>query len=121
MLEGAAPGALIIDFSTGDPAVERELAAAAAERGVGFLDAPVSRGVVGAERGTLVVMVGGDAEALEAARPLLGPRLRHRARRRRGRGSGDEALQQHAAAINATGLGEVLVDGGQVPASSWSR
>jgi 3-hydroxyisobutyrate dehydrogenase len=71
VLDGAAAGALIVDFSTGDPAVARELAAAAAARGVGFLDAPVSRGVVGAENGTLAVMVGGSAEALDSARLLL--------------------------------------------------
>ena len=76
VLEGAEPGALIIDFSTGDPAVARELAGAAAERGVGFLDAPVSRGVVGAENGTLAVMVGGEPEALETRAP--GPRPRSR-------------------------------------------
>src|SRR5262245_27411548 len=71
VLEGAREGALIIDFSTGDPSVARELAARAAARGIGFLDAPVSRGVVGAENGTLAVMVGGEAEALERARPVL--------------------------------------------------
>jgi len=112
VLEGAARGALIIDFSTGDPGVERELAAAAAERGVGFLDAPVSRGVVGAERGTLVVMVGGDASALETARPLLG-HLASDIVHVGGVGAGQatKLCNNMLTAIVAAGLGEVLVTG----------
>ena len=112
VLEGAAPGTLIIDFSTGDPAVERELAAAAAERGVGFLDAPVSRGVVGAEKGTLVVMVGGSAEALETARPVLdhlASDIVHVGDV--GAGQATKLCNNMLTAIIAAGLGEVLVTG----------
>ena len=111
-LTGAKPGALIIDFSTGDPSVERELAAMAAEHGVGFLDAPVSRGVMGAEKGTLVVMVGGETEALDRARPVLG----HLASDvvhvgPVGAGQATKLCNNMLTAIVATGLGEVLVTG----------
>jgi 3-hydroxyisobutyrate dehydrogenase-like beta-hydroxyacid dehydrogenase len=71
VLAGAAPGLIIVDLSTNDPAVARSLAAAAAERGVDFLDAPVSGGVEGARRGRLAVMAGGNPGTVEAVRPLL--------------------------------------------------
>lgn len=71
VLAGAATGGTVIDLSTNAPAVVRALAAAAAERGVRFLDAPVSGGVRGARKGTLAVMVGGDAACLDEHRPLL--------------------------------------------------
>jgi 2-hydroxy-3-oxopropionate reductase len=66
------PGGLIIDMSTIEPAVSRELAAAAAQRGVGMLDAPVSGGDVGAREATLSIMVGGEASDLDRARAVLG-------------------------------------------------
>jgi 3-hydroxyisobutyrate dehydrogenase-like beta-hydroxyacid dehydrogenase len=66
-----APGAVFVDHTTASPAIARELAAAAAARGARFLDAPVSGGQDGAKRGALTVMVGGEADALERARPLL--------------------------------------------------
>jgi 3-hydroxyisobutyrate dehydrogenase len=67
-----SPGAIIVDHTTASARLARELAALAAERGVRFLDAPVSGGEAGAKNGTLSVMVGGDAEALEEARPVIG-------------------------------------------------
>lgn len=70
-LAGASPGAIFADFSTIDPATSRELAAACAERGVRFLDAPVSGGPEGAEAGTLTVMVGGQTDAFVAAGPVF--------------------------------------------------
>ncbi len=66
-------GTVLVDCTSGDPATSRALAAALAARGVGFLDAPVSGGVVGAVNGTLTVMVGGDAALLERVRPVLAP------------------------------------------------
>lgn len=112
VLDGARPGALIIDFSTGDPAVARSLAAAAAEKGVGFLDAPVSRGVVGAEHGTLAVMVGGDADALAEARPIL-DHLASDIVHVGGVGAGQvtKLCNNMLTAIITTALGEVLVTG----------
>jgi 3-hydroxyisobutyrate dehydrogenase len=71
ILAGAAPGTVYFDLSTNAPAVARRLAAVAAERGVTYLDAPVSGGVSGAEQATLAVMVGGDRQAFEAHRTLL--------------------------------------------------
>jgi 3-hydroxyisobutyrate dehydrogenase-like beta-hydroxyacid dehydrogenase len=71
VLAGAAPGSTIIDLSTNSPSVVRALAVTAGEKGVGFLDAPVSGGVYGARKGTLAVMVGGDAELFEQYRPLF--------------------------------------------------
>lgn len=65
------PGTLFVDCTSGDPDTSRTIAADLAARGVTFLDAPVSGGVVGAEAGTLTVMVGGNADALERARPVL--------------------------------------------------
>ncbi|HEY7982613.1 MAG TPA: NAD(P)-dependent oxidoreductase [Ktedonobacterales bacterium] len=71
VLEGAAPSTVVVDMSTIAPSASRRLAAACAERSVAFLDAPVSGGSVGAERGTLSIMVGGDADAYARARPVL--------------------------------------------------
>lgn len=71
LLDGAAPGTVIIDMSTIAPAVSRSLAEACAARGVAFLDAPVSGGTQGAEAGTLTIMVGGEAGALDRVRPVL--------------------------------------------------
>jgi 3-hydroxyisobutyrate dehydrogenase len=71
LLAALAPGALFIDCTSGDPERSRRIAARLAERGVGFVDAPVSGGVKGAEAGKLTVMVGGDAALLERARPVI--------------------------------------------------
>jgi 3-hydroxyisobutyrate dehydrogenase-like beta-hydroxyacid dehydrogenase len=71
LLAGAEPGGLIIDFSTIDPARTQRLAAEAAQRGLSWLDAPVTGGTEGARLGTLSVLVGGEASDLERARPVL--------------------------------------------------
>ena len=71
VLDGAREGALLVDMSTIHPTVSIAVAKAAAERGVAALDAPVSGGDVGAREGTLSIMVGGRAEDVERARPLL--------------------------------------------------
>lgn len=73
-------GSIYLDSSTVSPALARKIAAAAAEAGVGFLDAPVTGGTWGAEKGELLFMVGGAAETLEAARPVIsamGKRIFH--------------------------------------------
>src|SRR5215208_6850871 len=72
LLEGAREGSLIIDMSTSSPALARELARTARNKAVGILDAPVSGGDVGARDGTLSIMVGGEEEDFERARPLFG-------------------------------------------------
>jgi 3-hydroxyisobutyrate dehydrogenase-like beta-hydroxyacid dehydrogenase len=74
------PGALVIDFSTIAPATSRELADELAAHGVAYLDAPVTGGTEGARAGRLSVLVGGAADQLERARPLLeqvGQRITH--------------------------------------------
>ena len=69
--EGVAKGRLCVDMSTIEPAVSQRVAERLRERGVRFIDAPVSGGVVGAEKGTLAIMVGGEAADLDEARPVL--------------------------------------------------
>lgn len=69
--EGAAEGSLVIDCSTISPGVTRDLAARLAQQGVAMVDAPVSGGSEGAQKGTLTIMVGGDAADVERARPVL--------------------------------------------------
>ena len=71
LLAGLTSGSTLVDCTSGDPAPSQRIAARLAERGIGFLDAPVSGGVVGAEGAALTVMVGGDAATLERVRPAL--------------------------------------------------
>ena len=71
MVEAARPGTILVDTSTVDPETTRAVHVAAAARGVRYLDAPVSGGYREAENGTLVVIVGGDREAFDEARPVL--------------------------------------------------
>ncbi|HET7456008.1 MAG TPA: NAD(P)-dependent oxidoreductase [Gemmatimonadaceae bacterium] len=71
MLAGLAAGSILVDCTSGDPATSRRIAARLAERGIGFVDAPVSGGVIGAEQAKLTVMCGGDAATVERARPAL--------------------------------------------------
>lgn len=71
LLEGLQMGSLVVDHSTISPAATVRLAALVAERGGSWLDAPVSGGSEGAERGTLSIMVGGDKHDLERAMPFL--------------------------------------------------
>ncbi len=71
LIAAAAPGALVIDSSTIEPEIAREVAEAARTRGLEMIDAPVSGGTAGAAAGTLTFIVGGEREALERARPLL--------------------------------------------------
>ncbi|MDQ1521651.1 MAG: 3-hydroxyisobutyrate dehydrogenase [Actinomycetota bacterium] len=67
------PGKIIVDTSTIDPDVERALHERVRATGAGYLDAPMSGGTVGAQKGALTLMVGGDKDVLEAARPALDP------------------------------------------------
>ncbi len=71
VVETAQPGSLVIDMSTISPSATREMAAELARRDIDMLDAPVSGGVKGAIEGTLSIMVGGRAEVLGRARPIL--------------------------------------------------
>ncbi len=70
-LSAMVPGSVLVDMGTSGPEAERDLARAAAERGVGFLDAPVSGSIAPARAGTLTALVGGSEGDLERARPAL--------------------------------------------------
>jgi len=71
VINAARKGTLCVDMSTVDPAASRRVATAAAERGIRFVDAPVSGGTPRATDGTLAIMVGGSVEDFQAALPTL--------------------------------------------------
>ena len=71
LVAGLKRGAAVVDCTSGDPATSRKIAGILLAQGVDFMDAPVSGGVSGAEKGTLTVMIGGDAAVLERVRPVL--------------------------------------------------
>ena len=71
-LAGLRAGSIYVDSSTISPSLVRRIAAACRQRGVAFLDAPVTGGDWGAREGNLVFMIGGDDEALREAEPILG-------------------------------------------------
>jgi 3-hydroxyisobutyrate dehydrogenase len=70
-LAGSKAGAVLVDMTTSEPSLAREIYEAAKAKGVASVDAPVSGGDVGARNAALSIMVGGDADAVEAVRPLL--------------------------------------------------
>ena len=71
VIHGAHPGALVIDMSTISPQATIEIAQKLQEKGIHMLDAPISGGSEGAQRGTLSIMVGGDPEQVERAMPVF--------------------------------------------------
>lgn len=71
LLHTLSPGSVIVDLSTSSVAVSRALEEQCRERGIGFLDSPVTGGAKGCREGTLLLMVGGAGEHLEQARPVL--------------------------------------------------
>ncbi len=71
VVHGARPGSVVVDMSTISPAATRRIAAALAAKGISMLDAPVSGGSEGAEKGSLAIMVGGDPQDLEQVLPVL--------------------------------------------------
>ena len=71
LLAQAKPGQVFVDMTTSEPTLAKEIAEAAYAKGACALDAPVSGGDVGARNATLSIMVGGQAEVIEAVRPLL--------------------------------------------------
>ena len=71
LLDGLRPGSLVLEMTSADPSVTRELEREVVARGSALIDAPVSGGVRGAVEGTLAIMVGGDPALLERARPVL--------------------------------------------------
>ncbi|NNC56362.1 MAG: NAD(P)-dependent oxidoreductase [Woeseiaceae bacterium] len=71
-LNGISPGGIIVDHTTASASIAREIHVRAAEKAVGFLDAPVSGGQAGAENGQLTVMIGGDPDVFARAAPVIG-------------------------------------------------
>ena len=109
LLEGLKPGALLIDCTSGDPGTSRRIAERLARVGVAFADAPVSGGTSGAAAGTLTVMVGGDRETFERARPILsafGKRIEHMGPV--GAGHAMKAVNNALLAVNILAVGEGL-------------
>ena len=70
-LAAMGEGSVLVDHTTASADLARELSAACAERGIGFVDAPVSGGEAGAQNGVLTVMCGGEAAHFERARPVM--------------------------------------------------
>ncbi len=71
LLDSMPPGTVYVDLSSNSPTLVRRLHAMFAEKDIAMLDAPVAGGVIGAENGTLSIMVGGDREVFERVRPVL--------------------------------------------------
>jgi 3-hydroxyisobutyrate dehydrogenase len=70
-LAGAKPGTILVDMTTSEPGLAKEIYAAAKAKGVHSIDAPVSGGDVGAKNAALSIMIGGDADAVAAVQPLF--------------------------------------------------
>jgi len=110
IIEGAHHGLIYVDNSTIKPAAARMIAEKFAERNMFALDAPVSGGDIGARNGTLTIMAGGDASALEKAMPVLMamgktvPHVRHA-----GAGQVAKAANQIMVAAQMVAMGELLV------------
>lgn len=110
ILAGAHSGLVFIDNSTIKPAAARQISAVLAKKGVHCLDAPVSGGDIGARNATLSIMVGGPAEALERARPVLqaiGKTITHVGEA--GAGQIAKAANQIMVAAQMAAMGELLI------------
>ena len=108
--DGLAEGSLAIDMSTIAPTASRSIGERLAERGIGFLDAPVTGSRPKAEDATLTIMVGGSADDFERARPLLesmGALVLHVGPS--GHGEMIKLINNTLAAVNAAALAEQLV------------
>jgi 2-hydroxy-3-oxopropionate reductase len=110
IIEGAHEGLIFVDNSTIKPGVARAIATKLAEKGVMSLDAPVSGGDIGAKNGTLTIMVGGDAAALEKVMPVfqaMGKTITHVGEA--GAGQVAKAANQIMVAAQMVAMGELLV------------
>jgi 2-hydroxy-3-oxopropionate reductase len=110
IVEGARVGLIYVDNSTIKPASARRIADVLGEKGVLCLDAPVSGGDIGAKQGTLAIMVGGPAEALEQVRPVfeaMGKTITHVGEA--GAGQIAKAANQIMVAAQMVAMGELLI------------
>jgi len=104
ILSGAGAGTILIDMTTTQPSLSREIAAAASAKDLSAIDAPVSGGDVGAKNAALSIMVGGDREAVQAVMPLfelLGNKIVHQG----GPGTGQQAKLCNQIVIAGTMVG----------------
>src|SRR5213592_3974908 len=112
LVERAKTGTILIDLSSVLPSTPRKIEPKAKERGVHFLEAPVSGGVSGARAATLAIMVGGDAEPLKRAQPVLraiGPNIFHVGPV--GAGNTAKAINNMMACVNGLAMMEGLALG----------
>ena len=110
IIEGARPGLIYIDMSTISPPVTRRIATRLAEAGVTMLDAPVSGGDIGAQKGTLSIMVGGPKETFDACLPIfqtMGKQITYVGAN--GAGQTAKACNQIVVAATMAAMGEALV------------
>jgi len=111
-LAGAAKGAILVDMTTSEPALAVEIFEKAKAKGVGSIDAPVSGGDVGAKEARLSIMIGGEADAVEAVRPLfeaMGKTIVHQGKP--GAGQHAKMVNQVLIACNMIGVCEALLYG----------
>jgi 3-hydroxyisobutyrate dehydrogenase len=109
LLAGLAPGALLLDCTSGDPKTSLRIAARLAGQGVAFADAPVSGGTNGAKAGTLTIMVGADEAIFARALPILesmGSRVEHVGAVAAGHAL--KAVNNALLAVNILAIGEAL-------------
>ena len=109
-LAGAKNGSVIIDMTTSEPSLAIEIATAAQAKGIHSIDAPVSGGDVGAQQGTLSIMIGGDSEVVEKLQPLLsimGKTIIHQGPA--GAGQHTKMVNQTLIATNMIGVCEALL------------
>lgn len=135
VLSALAPGAIIVDHTTASADIAREMAALCAKSGIHFLDAPVSGGQAGAEKGALSVMAGGDEAAFACVEPVLRAAYAKEMRRMGDSGAGQLAKMVNQICIAGTlqglsealsfgdkaglDMGQVLAAIGQGAAQSW--
>src|SRR5579871_5139737 len=111
-LAGSRAGTVLVDMTTSEPSLAREIEAAAKSKGAFSLDAPVSGGDVGAKNAALSIMVGGDAAVLEAVRPLfecMGKTIVHQGAA--GSGQHTKMVNQILIASGMVGVCEALLYG----------
>ena len=111
-LAGSRPGTVLVDMTTSEPSLAREIYDASKAKGVASIDAPVSGGDVGAKNAALSIMVGGDAETVEAVRPLfecMGKTIVHQGPA--GAGQHTKMVNQVLIATSMIGVCEALLYG----------
>jgi 3-hydroxyisobutyrate dehydrogenase len=111
-LSGARPGSVLVDMTTSEPALAREIDEAARDKGVHAVDAPVSGGDVGAKEARLSIMIGGEPNVVAALRPLfeaMGKTIVHQGPA--GAGQHTKMVNQILIATNMIGVCEALLYG----------